>query len=333
METRGPVIRMYEDFARSSDSACFTEWALGVAGDEAVREWLETLPEGKRQPNLVFAAARWHGVQAPGPYAGLHDALLSDDGTIRATILARATQTNEAGRLATLVPAFAMVAEGEPIALLEVGASAGLCLFPDRWGYAWVTDAGERSLGPAAPALRCTVTGDARLPSSRPNVVWRGGLDLHPLEVADADQMAWLDMLVWPEHDDRRAQLEQAIAIARADPPTIVAGDVFDELPALVAQASGYGRVVVFHSAVIAYLDDNGRARFHDLMAGLVADGACRWVSNESSEVLPRVGRPSIPAADPTEKFVLGVDGRATAWTHGHGRSMTWAPTASETQG
>ena len=129
--------------------------------------WLETLPEDKRQPNLVFAAARWHGVPAPGPYAGLRDALLADDGTIRATILERATQTNEAGRLATLVPAFAMLAGGEPIALLEVGASAGLCLYPDRWGYEWATDDGRRTAGPAAPTLRCAVRGDGAAARAR----------------------------------------------------------------------------------------------------------------------------------------------------------------------
>lgn len=324
METRGPVIRMYDDFAVSSDSPCFTEWALGVAGDDAVQDWLETLPDGKRQPNLVFAAARWHGVPAPGPYAGLRDALLTDDGTIRATILARATQTNEAGRLATLVPAFATLAKGEPIALLEVGASAGLCLFPDRWGYAWTTEAGERTAGPAAPMLRCTVSGTAPLPSSPPTVAWRGGVDLHPLDVTDADQMAWLSMLVWPEHDDRRAQLEQAIAIARAEPPVIVSGDLFDELPALVEAASAHGRVVVFHSAVIAYLEEPDRDRFHHVMTGLVAKGACHWVSNEGEQVLPRVVPTGRPAHDGMAKFVLGIDGRAVAWTHGHGRSLTW---------
>ena len=46
--------------------------------------------------------------------------------------------------------------------------------------------------------------------------------------------------------------------------------------------------MVVFHSAVIAYLEHPDRERFHDLMAGLVADGACHWVSNEGGRVLPR---------------------------------------------
>lgn len=324
MQVRGRVRELYERFADSADSPCFEEWAYGVADDLEVHAWLETLPDGKRQPNLVFAAARWHGVPAPGPYAGLRAALLADDGTIRDTIMARATQTNEAGRLATLVPAFAMVAGGEPVALLEVGASAGLCLYPDRWGYEWVTDEGVRTAGAAAPVLRCTVRGEGPLPGAVPTVAWRGGIDLHPLDVADADQMAWLSMLVWPEHADRREQLGRAIEIARADPPAIVAGDLFDELPGQVERASRHGRVVVFHSAVIAYLEAPDRARFHDLMARLVADGACHWVSNEAARVLPEVVAPEPAAPERSEYFVLGVDGRGVAWTHGHGRSMTW---------
>ena len=59
--------------------------------------WLGRLPRRKRQPNIVFAAARWHGVPAPGPYDGLRDALPSDDGRIVATIRSRSTQTNEWG--------------------------------------------------------------------------------------------------------------------------------------------------------------------------------------------------------------------------------------------
>ena len=108
MELYTDVVRQYDDFARyAGDSPCFQEWAEAVADDAEVLAWIGGLPPVKQQPNLVFAAARWHGVPAPGPYEGLRQALLDDDGTIRATILARATQTNEVGRLATLVPWFA----------------------------------------------------------------------------------------------------------------------------------------------------------------------------------------------------------------------------------
>jgi hypothetical protein len=55
-----------------------------------------------------------------------------------------------------------------------------------------------------------------------------------------------------------------------------------------------------------------------------VADGACHWVSNEGPAVLPSVTATAPRAADGPASFVLGVDGRAVAWTHGHGRTMTW---------
>ena len=51
--------------------------------------------------------------------------------------------------------------------------------------------------------------------------------------------------------------------------------------------------MVVFHSAVIAYLTAEDRGRFHELMTGLVGDGRCHWVSNEAANVLPRPGRRS----------------------------------------
>ncbi len=314
--------RQYAEFAADAggDSPCFVEWALGVAGDPEVLAWLADLPGNKRQPNLVFAAARWHGVPAPGPYDGLRRGLLGDDGSIRRTILERATQTNEVGRLATLVPAFAEVSPG-PLALIEVGASAGLNLFPDRYSYSW-----DGVVVGTGPVLSTTVTGPAPLPADVPAVAWRGGVDLNPLDVTDGDQMAWLANLVWPEQDDRRDQLLRAIEVARTDPPAIVRGDLLEELPALVEQASPYGTVVVFHSAVIAYLVEEDRVRFHDLMSSLVADGACHWVSNEGARVLPRVTAtgPEMPAD--LRGFVLGIDGRARAWTHGHGRWLRWHP-------
>jgi hypothetical protein len=336
MEPYAEVVASYRDFAAYADvdSPTFGAWARAVADDPELTAWIGTLPGIKQQPNLVFAAARWHGVPAPGPYAGLRDALLADgtDGPIRATILARATQTNEVGRLATLLPAFARIAQAgieqgaerdRPLALLEVGASAGLCLYPDRWGYAWRTDGGEVTLG-AAPRLSCRVKGDAPLPHRLPSVGWRGGLDLHPLDVADADEMAWLEQLVWPEHEDRRATLREAVRVAQADPPRLVRGDLLTDLPVLVERAAEHGTVVVFHSAVIAYLEPSDRELFDASIRALVADGACHWVSNEGKRVLPSVTATGPEIPEEKQTFVLGIDGRAVAHTHGHGRSMRW---------
>lgn len=313
------VIEEYRDFAgyAAGDSPCFEEWALGVAGDEEVLAWLGTLPAVKRQPNLVFAAARWHGAPAPGPYAGLREVLLGREAEVRATVLARATQTNEVGRLATLVPVLGLV-EG-PLALVEVGASAGLCLHPDRYDYVW-PGAGELR-GSGGPVLTATATAPLPMPASHPDVSWRGGVDLNPLDVTDPDATAWLENLVWPEQDERRERLRAAVGVARQEPPRIERGDLFDHLPGLLEQAAPHGTPVVLHSAVVAYLEEGDRRRFLDLMTGLVADGRCRWVSNEGPRVLPAVtGDLDVPPG----RFVTALDGVPVALSHGHGHAVDW---------
>src|SRR4051794_39735177 len=180
------VARQYRGFAVATrdQSPCFEAWALGVADDPEVLAWLAALPRSQQQPALVFAAARWHGVAAPGPYPGLRDALLRDAPVLQ-TIRARRTQTNEVGRLATLVPVLARLAEDEgwPLALLEVGASAGLCLFPDRYGYAW-PPLGSLEV-PGRPVLTAEAGGPMPVPSHPVPVAWRTGIDLDPVDVTD----------------------------------------------------------------------------------------------------------------------------------------------------
>jgi hypothetical protein len=325
-----PTAEAYADFgfeARGS-SEVFTDWALAIAHDAEVLARIETLPVPKRQPNLVLAAARWHGAR-PGPYDGLRTVLLDEWDAVRETVLARATQTNEVGRCAVLLPVLAALPG--PLALLEVGASAGLCLYPDRYSYRY---SGSRDAaldphdGPSPVVLECALAGDVPLPDALPEVVWRGGVDLHPLYVRDDDAMRWLEMLVWPEHDDRRARLAAAVGLAREDPPDLVAGDLNDALPGLVAGVPEDATLVVFHSAVLAYLSAEDRARF----VQTVASTRGHWVSNESPRVLPDVAATAgEPPADPAlgAPFVLGLDGRAVAWTQGHGRALAWLdPTA-----
>lgn len=332
MQVWRAIAEKYADFATyaAGDSPCFQEWASGVAGDRAVQAWLSALPDSKQHPTLVFAAARWHGVPAPAPYDVLRAALLGDDGSIRDTILARATQTNEAGRMATLLPAIDLAASGRPVALLEAGSSAGVCLFPDRWGYRWSTPEGDRSLGRQDRVLSCSVTGPAPLPTVLPVVGWRGGVDLDPPDLASEDAVGWLLTLVWPEDDARRDQLVRALDIVRAERPDLRRGDLLDLLPGLVDEAAAAigpdGVVVVFHSAVIAYLDPTARRRFAAMMSRLVAAGRCRWISNEGPDVLPAVAATS-PEPPPPGQFVLALDGRALAHTHGHGRSLHWEVT------
>nr|WP_297430265.1 DUF2332 domain-containing protein [uncultured Actinotalea sp.] len=295
-------------------SATYEAWALGVSADPEVARLVATLPVPKRQPNLVFAAARRHG--AHGGYASLRSTLLDHWPAVRETVLARATQTNEAGRCAVLLPFLAALPQ--PLALIEVGASAGLCLLPDRYSYAY--DDGTRldpDDGPSDVVLPCALARGTRAPGRLPDVAWRAGIDLAPVDVLDREACRWLEALVWPEHEDRRERLDHALAVARRDPPRVVAGDLLDTLPSLAAEAPADATLVVFHSAVLAYLDAAARAAFVDLVGRLPG----HWVSNEGARALPSTAHLADgPAA---RGFVVAVDGVPRAVADPHGRRLS----------
>lgn len=210
---------------------------------------------------------------------------------------------------------------------LEVGASAGLCLYSDRYSYRYTGEV-EAALDPpegrSPVVLECRTEGAPPVPAAMPEVVWRGGIDLRPLDIRDDESVRWLEHLVWPEHEDRRARLAAAVQLARADPPALVHGDLVEALPELAAQAPPDATLVVFHSAVLAYLSEADRQEFTTMVRGLDA----HWVSNEGPTVLPEMAS---TAAEPPDgsavgpsPFLLALDGRAVAWTHSHGRALSW---------
>ncbi|TQM14735.1 DUF2332 domain-containing protein [Pseudonocardia kunmingensis] len=312
----GQRYRRFADVEARGRSPLYERWARAIAGDPGVLAFLATLPEPKRQPNLLFAAVR-HLVGLPGSYAGLRAAVLERPAELTDVVLSRRTQTNEPARCATLLPALAALPQ--PLALLEVGASAGLTLLPDRYRYDY--DGHTLTNGdPGAPVLRCRPVGPVPVPAELPRVVWRAGLDLNPLDVTDPDDLAWLGCLVWPGEHGRQERLAAAAAVARRDPPRIVRGDLVDDLPALAAQAPSDATLVVFHSAVLHYVDPDRRREFADAVGHL---GAV-WLSNEAPGVLTDLRDAPAPRAG-TDAFLLVRDGRTPlAFTDGHGTWVEW---------
>lgn len=291
-------------------SPTYERLSQAVAHDDDLLALLDGLPPAKRQPNLLLGVVRWLGGPVDDPVA-FHDYVLTHWPAIEAQMLTRATQTNEAGRCAVLLPVLAALPQ--PLALLEVGASAGLCLYPDRYGYRY----GDHQVGSGEPVLDCAATG--LVPPARvPRVVWRAGLDLNPLDVTDPDDVSWLDALIWPEQAHRRARLRAAAAVAAADPPLLVRGDLVDDLPALAARAPADATLVVFHTSVLYQVPRPRR----DAFVRLVRELPGHWVANEGSEVLRYDALPEPP--NDAHHNVLALDGKPLAWARGHGQEMTW---------
>jgi hypothetical protein len=309
-----PAAENYREFAEDARgrSPAYEALAGAVAGDPAVLRFLGSLPPGKRQPNLLFAAARYLG--EPPDIGALRALVGRRPAELSAVMLARRTQTNEPARCAVLLPALAQLPP--PLALIEVGASAGLTLLLDRYSYHY---GGHRIAGldPQAPVLHCAPSGPVPLPAQLPVITWRAGLDLSPLDVTSDDDVRWLSCLVWPGEGDRAERLAAAVASARRDPPAVHRGDLLTDLPALAARAPADATLVVYHCAVLAYVTPRRRRQFAATVRGLGA----AWLSGEGPGVVPGLPAPACQGAP----FILGRDGRtALAIADGHGEWLRW---------
>jgi len=299
----------YDRFAREEApgrSAQYAEWAAGIAGDERVLEVLAQLSSPHRQPPVVFAVTRMLG--AGGDYASWSEFVLSNADRVIAECAARTTQTNEPLRCVPLLVALDRIRG--PIALIEIGSAAGLCLFPDRYAYRFRTADGASELGASSVVLDAAITG-ARAPRRMPEIVWRAGIDVEPRDARDPDDRAWISGLVWPGETERTARVDAALDVVAADPPLVVTGDAADPgvLADLVARAPADTTIVVATVGVLPHLPREARDRLIETIRELPA----RWVTLDAPG-LHDAWDPAIDAdADDWEGFVLALDGRPIA--------------------
>jgi hypothetical protein len=297
-------------------SPLYEEIARGVARDRDLIAFLDRLSHAEQQPNLLLASVRYLGGTGSG-FTDFRTFVLDHRDEVLNLLHTRRTQTNEVGRCAVLFPALAELSG--PLALLEVGASAGLCLFPDRFGYRY----GSRAAGDPSSLVQlpCEVQGPFPMPSQLPEVVWRRGIDLNPLDVTKDDDMRWLEACVWPDQSHRPDRLRAATEVARRDPPAVAKGNLLDIAAEIAAEAPQGATLVIFHCAVLAYVSPDDRRRFAERVAQMPAI----WLSNEGIGVLKFDAGAGLPIReDKGLSFVLARDGLPVALADPHGARLRW---------
>jgi hypothetical protein len=308
--------------AEGSESPRYLDWALGIAEDDELLALVTKLPLAKRQPVLVLTCARVAGVPLR-PFETARRDFLALWPAIAKFAQTRSTQTNDPRRCTPLLVALERIRG--PVALVEVGASAGLTLFPDRYSYKW--NARGRSVtshptdGPSTVSLVADIAGWGANPPRRPTIVHREGIDLNPLDVTDSADNDWLEALVWPEQAERLDLVRAAARIVAQSPPKLTAGDAVAEIRAAVARARKVvpkATIVVSSPAVLVYLDPAEREKF----ATYCARAKVRWISLDGRRVIPRIG----DAADEMGiegDFLLSLDSVPIASIDPLGRHVT----------
>lgn len=285
----------YRGASPQNSSPLYEQLALGVASDPEVLQLLVGLDPQQQFANLLLGTVHFlllcgvaHPLRdfyqsltpTPRPsqeaYPYFHAFCVEHREQIRQVVTSHSVQTNEVGRCTSLLPAFGLVAaqaHGQPLALVELGTSAGLNLLWDAYGYDYGPQG--RSGDPRSPVqLTCTPRGDypLPLPAGIPTVRHRVGIDLSPIDVADPAASLWLQALVWPEHRERAQLLDAALGVARRSPPSLIAGDLAEVLPTVLAGVPREAILCIFHSYTLNHCPEQTRERLGEILAAAARD-------------------------------------------------------------
>jgi len=292
-----------------------------AADDPELLALAEAVPDGRQAPHLLLAAvhyrldrtggeplARYYPSLTDAPrdpdadcYPAFREFCLDDADALERLLSTRRTQTNSVRRSAVLYPALARVAArvDGPLALVELGPSAGLNLCFDRYRY----DYGGRVLGAAGSPVTVESevrSGEPPLPEQPPAIHSRVGIDLRPLDVTDPDDADWLRALVWPAHTERRELLGAALRVASESPPPLVEGDLLDDLPAVLDTIPADVPVCVFNTLVLYQVPGSVCTALADLLRERMAQRPLHWLT----------GAPELSGGDSvTLEWVRQADG------------------------
>jgi hypothetical protein len=229
-------------------------------------------------------------------------------------------QTNETGRAAPIMAGLLLLAaeHGLPFELIELGASAGLNLNLDRFGYRL----GKMRAGdPDSPLQLAPIWEGASPPAAEMRIAARRAVDRAPIDVTDPAQRERLIAYCWADQPERMSRLDAALVLAAAHPPALEQGDAAEFAERLLAepQADGICRVV-YHTIFWTYLPPDKQAR---IRAALAKAGARATTERPLAWLRYELNGEGGVAELHLQSWPDGQE-RYLATGHPHGSRITW---------
>jgi hypothetical protein len=337
----------FADSLMQGYSPLYDRIARAVATDTATLDLVRSAPPEAHLPLLLLAAVHFLLLEEPDHplaqvYAGSTDAdpaplflgVCHDRwDELRPLMVTRHVQTNDCGRAALIGPALTWAAgrsEG-PLALVDVGASAGLSLLCDRYRL----DYGDRgATGPAGSPveIHCEVLGGhPPIAPALPPLASRVGIDRSPVDLSDPEDARWLLACVWPD-TGRLERTAASIRLAQEDLPEVVEGDANGVLPGLLERLPEGTTAVVLTTWAFSYFSVEQRSEFLDLLGRASHRRTVIWLSADAAGVVEGLatGEPPVhgeAAADVLAAVVFEggrADHRLLGFVQPHGRWLDW---------
>jgi hypothetical protein len=246
----------------------------------------DALEEGTRHPLHAALAAPIANPQVV-TLESVATSLARDRLGVWSTLTTRRVQTNDTSRAVSwLWPAFLAGCHGmhRPLALMDLGAGAGLNLIADRLPPIWSDLATGQPL-PCATDL---------------HTVARIGFDVRPLSVQRDDDVLWMRACIWPGETERLDRFEAAVQALRAaakapSPPVLerlTASLIPKRLESFAANLPKSALVLANQSLLRGYLDPTERETFRQEMIDFILRqdaGRALWVELELDDARRRL--------------------------------------------
>jgi hypothetical protein len=295
-------------------SPLYERISAAVADDPQLLDWVRSAPPDAHLPPALLAAVHYLLLETPehplaDVYAGRSDAdpaplflqLCRDRGEeVMQLLTTRRIQTNDCGRSALIAPGLTWLAHriAAPMALVDVGASAGLNLLCDRYRIDY-GPAGATGPRTSSVHIDCRVAGgQPPIAAALPTLVSRIGIDRSPIDLGHPDDARWLLACVWPD-TGRLERTAASIHLAQGDPPPVIAGDGNDALPGVLGQLPPGAAAVIVTTWAFAYFSLDDRERFVQILEAASHTRTIAWLSAEGLGTVAAIaGAPGAADAD-----------------------------------
>lgn len=335
-----PLSQRFVRFAESEclgSSELYYHLSLGIAEDEDLLDLASFSKEGQPVPNLFLGAVHYLlGFDRDVPLTAFYPSLsaspagseddafpafrdfaLSHRDEVIDLIGRRLVQTNEVRRCAYLFPSIQFAAgrfDDRPLALIEIGTSAGLNLLWDKYSYRY-GDLEGLGDGGSPVMIQSEIRGEVPdcLFGPMPQISHRIGLDLNIVDTSDPDEAAWLRALIWPEHKERRDILDAALRRRSGFDLDLREGDGFSMIAEVINEIPEGSVPCVYHTHVANQVDRESLESFLETLAEI---GKRRDVIHICNNIQPTLHLTFYK--DGVEENV------ALARTDGHARWFEW---------
>jgi len=297
----------FERFAEKeckNNSPLYYQLSKQIAHDEELLRLCFFVKEGQPVPNAFLAAVHFFILQNkqvllaqyyPSVTGQKTEAIPFDlfktfvnrhEEEIVNLIQQRIVQTNVITRCNYLLPVFSNILSqaDEPATVIDIGASAGLTLNFDQYEY-YYND--EKVYGDSRVKLHCLIKG-GKVPIIKPfkNPIRKIGIDQNVIDLTNADDLTWLQALIWPDQTERFLMLQEALNTPNLSEITLICGSTIADFKKAIEAVDPSEILILSATHVLYQFTDKFLLEFYNFLDAIGQNRDFYFLSAEATEAV-----------------------------------------------